>query len=66
MKLTHYIDLSKRLYDIIPDDVNLFIRTKQDIPITMKDEIIKILQDKRWKEGKIPDPTLLPQLIRKL
>jgi acetyl-CoA decarbonylase/synthase complex subunit alpha len=65
IKLTHYIDLSKRLYGIMPDDINLFIRTTQDIPITMKDEIIKILKDKGWKEIKIPDPTLLPQMIRK-
>jgi len=64
IKLTHYIDLSRRLYGVIPDDVHLFVRTLADIPITMKDEIIKILKKKRWKERKIPDPTLLPRLIR--
>jgi len=31
----------------------------------MKDEIIKILEEKGWKEMVIPDPTLLPRLIRK-
>jgi hypothetical protein len=31
----------------------------------MKDEIIKILEDKNWKETVIPDPTLLPRLVRK-
>jgi CO dehydrogenase/acetyl-CoA synthase alpha subunit len=36
-----------------------------DVPITMKDEVVKILEEKGWKEGRIPDPTLLPRLIRK-
>ena len=65
IKLTHYIDLHKRLYKTVPEDLNLFVRTEADIPITMKDEILKILEDKRWKEGRIPDPTLLPRMIRK-
>jgi len=66
IKLTHYIDLSRRLYGTMPDDIHLFVRTLADIPITMKDEITKILKKKRWKEGRIPDPTLLPRLIRKM
>jgi hypothetical protein len=33
--------------------------------VTMKDEILKILEEKKWKECTIPDPTLLPRLIRK-
>jgi acetyl-CoA decarbonylase/synthase complex subunit alpha len=65
VKLTHYIDLHKRLYGIMPDDVHLFIRNMTDIPITMKDEILDILKEKGWKETVIPDPTLLPRLIRK-
>ncbi|MBS7654253.1 CO dehydrogenase/acetyl-CoA synthase complex subunit epsilon [Candidatus Bathyarchaeota archaeon] len=65
IKLTHYIDLSKRLFGVIPDDVHLFVRTLADVPITMRDEIIKILEDKGWKENIIPDPTLLPRLVRK-
>lgn len=65
MKLTHYIDLSKRLFGVIPDDVHLFVRTLADVPITMRDEIIKILEGKGWKENIIPDPTLLPRLVRK-
>jgi hypothetical protein len=31
----------------------------------MKEEIMKILKEKGWKERPIPDPTLLPRLIRK-
>ncbi len=66
IKLTHYIDLSKRLYGTMPDDIQLFIRTLADIPITMKDEIVKILEEKGWKERMVPDPTLIPRLIRKM
>ena len=65
MKLTHYIDLHKRYYGVMPDDIHLFIRNKMDIPITMKPEIQKILEEKGWKETKIPDPTLLKRMIRK-
>ena len=65
IKLTHYIDLFKRLYGVIPDDIHLYVRNNADIPITMKDEILKVLEEKGWKEMRIPDPTLLPRLIRK-
>ena len=65
MKLTHYIDLHKRYYGVMPDDIHLFIRNKMDIPITMKPEIQKILEEKGWKETKIPDPTLLKRMVRK-
>jgi len=64
IKLTHYIDLHKRLYGIMPDDVHLFVRSRADIPITMKTEVLTILEKKKWTERKIPDPTLLPRLIR--
>lgn len=64
MKLSHYIDLYRRLYGTMPDDVHLFVRNHRDIPITMKDEIITILEEHDWEELTIPDPTLLPRLIR--
>lgn len=64
IKLTNYIDLHKRLYGIWPDDIPLFVRSAADIPITMKEEVMKILEEKGWKEREIPDPTLLPRLIR--
>ena len=66
IKLSHYIDLSKRLYGTMPQDIHLFVRTPADIPMTMKDEITKILEAKGWKETVIPDPTLLPRMIRKM
>jgi acetyl-CoA decarbonylase/synthase complex subunit alpha len=65
IKLTHYMDLHKRLYGTLPEDIHLFVRTIGDIPVTMKDEVIKILEDKSWRETVIPDPTLLPRLVRK-
>jgi len=65
IKLTHYCDLHKRFYGTMPDDIHLLVRTVADVPITMKDEILKILKEKEWKERTIPDPTLLPRLIRK-
>jgi acetyl-CoA decarbonylase/synthase complex subunit alpha len=49
----------------MPPDIHMFVRTPADIPMTMKDEITKILEAKGWKESVIPDPTLLPRMIRK-
>jgi acetyl-CoA decarbonylase/synthase complex subunit alpha len=49
----------------MPDDIHLYVRRLSDIPITMKDEIVRILDEKDWKERIIPDPTLLPRMIRK-
>jgi acetyl-CoA decarbonylase/synthase complex subunit alpha len=65
-KLSHYIDLHNRRYGVMPPDIQLFIRTPADIPITMKDEINEILKAKAWKETTIPDPTLLPRMVRKV
>jgi acetyl-CoA decarbonylase/synthase complex subunit alpha len=64
VKLSHYVDLHNRLYGTMPGDVHLLVRTAADIPITMKDEIMEMLEKKDWKESVIPDPTLLPRLIR--
>ena len=49
----------------MPDDIHLFVRNKMDIPITMKTEILKILEEKGWEETRIPDPTLLERMVRK-
>ena len=65
IKLSNYIDLHKRFYGIMPQDVDKFVRTKADIPLTMKNDILKILKEKKWKESIVPDPTLLPRMIRK-
>jgi len=67
VKLSHYIDLHKTYYGGMPDDLHLFIRRAQDIPFTMKDEILKILEEKGWEEDHIasPDPTLLKRMVRR-
>jgi CO dehydrogenase/acetyl-CoA synthase alpha subunit len=57
--------LHKRLYGVMLDAIHFFVRTLADIPVTMKDETMKMLEHKKWKERAIPDPTLLPRLIRK-
>jgi acetyl-CoA decarbonylase/synthase complex subunit alpha len=64
-KLSHYIDLHKRLYGVMPKDIEKFVRTTADIPITMKEEIMSVLEAQGWKEREIPDPTMLPRMIRK-
>ena len=66
IKLSHYVDLHKRLYGTMPKDLHLFIRTMADVPMTMKDEFAKILEAKDWKETVIPDPTLLHRMVRKM
>ncbi len=65
IKLTHYVDLHKKFFGKLPDDLHLFVRREADIPITMKDEILSALKDKEWKEMEIPDPTLLEELVRR-
>jgi acetyl-CoA decarbonylase/synthase complex subunit alpha len=66
IKLSHYVDLHKRLYGTMPQDLHLFVRTMADVPMTLKEEFAKILEAKGWKETVIPDPTLLPRMIRKM
>jgi acetyl-CoA decarbonylase/synthase complex subunit alpha len=65
IKLTHYIDLHKRFFGTIPDDIHRFVRTMADVPVTMKGEVAKILRENGWKETVIPDPTLLAVKERK-
>lgn len=66
IKLTHYIDLHKRLYGALPDDIHLLVRNNGDIPVSMKGDVMRLLEEKDWKETTIPDPTLLPdQILRK-
>jgi acetyl-CoA decarbonylase/synthase complex subunit alpha len=51
---------------VMPNDIHLYVRTLADVPITMKDEIMPILQANNWQETIIPDPTLLPRMVRKM
>ena len=67
IKLTHYIDLHKKFYGEMPDDLPLLVRTKLDIPITLKDEVVRVLAAQGWKENErpIPDPTMLTRLAKR-
>lgn len=65
IKLAHYIDLHKRYFGEYPDDIHYYIRTRADIPITEKDKIDEILEEKGWKEKQMIDPTLIERLVRR-
>ncbi|MBA7608477.1 hypothetical protein ES703_15654 [subsurface metagenome] len=67
VKLTHYIDLYKRDYGSMPSDLHLYVRNEQDIPFTMKQEVMRVLEEAGWVEDKIAilDPTLLGRMVRK-
>ncbi len=66
IKLTHYVELYKKYYRRLPDDLHMFIRTEADIPITFKGEIMEYLKEVGWEpwEKPVVDPTLLERLIR--
>ena len=66
IKLTHYVDLYKRIYGRLPPDLHMFVRTEADIPVTFKDEIMQYLKEVGWKPWERPsiDPTLLKRLVR--
>ncbi len=60
MKLTHYINLSKKYFGKIPDDVHLFVRTDKDVPITYKKDVMKILEERGWEPREVPlEPSLM-------
>ena len=59
LKLNHYIDLHRKYFGVIPDDVHKFVRVEKDIPIIYKRDILEILKEKGWKPRKIPqEPSL--------
>jgi acetyl-CoA decarbonylase/synthase complex subunit alpha len=63
IKLSHYIDIHETYYGYFPDDVWRYIRRDTDIPITLKDKILAQMKENKWKERRIPDPTLLKEQI---
>ncbi|MFX1254242.1 MAG: CO dehydrogenase/acetyl-CoA synthase complex subunit alpha [Promethearchaeota archaeon] len=64
IKISHYWELHEKYLGAPPDDIHLFVRDERDIPITLKDEIMPMLKEKNWQPTRIPDPTLVPRLIR--
>jgi len=63
IKLSHYIDIHEKSYGFFPEDVWKYIRRDADIPITLKDKILAQMKENKWKERRIPDPTLLKEQI---
>ncbi|MEM2928278.1 MAG: hypothetical protein QXP60_04885, partial [Nitrososphaerota archaeon] len=61
----HYVNLYRKFYGVLPEDLPMFVRVEADIPITMKDEIVSFLKEKGWEEKVIPDPTLLKEKVVK-
>ena len=60
IKLNHYIDLYKKSFGTLPDDLEHYVRSERDIPMFFKKEVRQYLQEKGWK----PKPALtLPTLI---
>jgi acetyl-CoA decarbonylase/synthase alpha subunit (EC 1.2.99.2) len=49
IKLNHYLDLHKKYFGTLPEDVYKFVRTEKDIPITYKKEVLKHLEDMGWE-----------------
>ncbi len=60
LKLNHYIDLHRKYFGTVPDDIYKFVRNDKDIPITYKKDVMAILEDKGWKPRVIPqEPSLM-------
>lgn len=63
IKVAHYMDIHKRFYGKIPEDLHKFIRNEKDIPLTLRDEVSSALKAQGWAPvERIPDPTLLKRL----
>ncbi|MEM2957842.1 MAG: CO dehydrogenase/acetyl-CoA synthase complex subunit alpha [Candidatus Jordarchaeaceae archaeon] len=65
IKLSHWIDLYRRKYGKdFPDDIHKYIRVEGDIPVTFKEDLMRVLKDRNWKPSEIPDPTLYERLVK--
>jgi acetyl-CoA decarbonylase/synthase complex subunit alpha len=65
IKLTHYIELSQKYLGCLPDDWHLYVRTEADLPVKMKDELLKILEEEHgwkidWSKKKIIEGPIRP------
>ncbi|MGQ9720869.1 MAG: CO dehydrogenase/acetyl-CoA synthase complex subunit alpha [Candidatus Jordarchaeum sp.] len=65
IKLSHWIDLYRRKFGKdFPDDVHKYIRVDGDIPLTFKEDLLKVLKDRNWQSTEIPDPTLYEKFVK--
>jgi acetyl-CoA decarbonylase/synthase complex subunit alpha len=58
IKLTHYLELSQKYLGCLPDDWWLYVRSEADLPLKIRDKLLKILEDEHgwkidWKRKKI-------------
>ncbi|MCS3924476.1 CO dehydrogenase/acetyl-CoA synthase complex subunit alpha [Methanosalsum natronophilum] len=58
IKLTHYIELSKKYLGVLPEDWHNFVRSEQDLPLAKRDELLNILEKEHgweidWDKKKI-------------
>ena len=60
IKLNHYIDLHKKYFGVIPEDVYMYIRNEKDIPITYKNDVKEILERNDWQPRElVMEPSIL-------
>lgn len=64
VKILNYIDLYKQYYGKMPEDLDVLTRSERDIPLTLKDDILKILEKKGWKTD--PSAMVRGQMITTL
>ncbi|MHC1593464.1 MAG: CO dehydrogenase/acetyl-CoA synthase complex subunit alpha [Methermicoccaceae archaeon] len=80
IKLTHYIELSEKYHGKFPDDWHTFVRGETDLPLAMKDTLLKMLEEEQgwkidWDKKKIVEgptrkmdvscqPTIVPRLVK--
>ncbi len=65
IKLTHYLELSKKYLGRYPDDWPIYVRSEADLPLRTKDELLKILEDEHgwkidWEKKKILEGPIRP------
>ncbi|MBM4241516.1 MAG: CO dehydrogenase/acetyl-CoA synthase complex subunit epsilon [Euryarchaeota archaeon] len=59
-KLTNYIDLHQKYIETFPNDLHLFVRNRNDIPITYRKQVTEFLESKGWKPKEAPfEPSLM-------
>ena len=78
IKLTHYLELSEKYLNKMPDDWMQFVRSEGDLPVTRREELLKLLEEEHgwkidWKKRKIlegpfrkPDVSFQPTNVSRL
>lgn len=61
IKLSNYIDLYKEYYDEYPPDLDRYVRSEKEVPITERETVMEMLEEEGWEPRETPDPTLLTE-----